>query len=288
MPGNLTGVIDGSLVLLVGSVLLFVDNDQAEVLQRREYGGASSDHDSRFSGSNAMPLIESLAGRHRAVHEGYLIRKMRRGNAREQRGKPDLRHHEDRRVTLPEHFRDQLQIDLRLPASGHAMNQVSRGHAPRQPRAQLVEDLLLGCSEIMGGRRRRLRYVHGNPEKLERRDLRQAFALQSLSHRSRGPRRAQRFFQGNRLPSGFQEGVKRALKGRQAFEILSCRRKRADAEPFLLAHARPLQLLLDCDPPLLRQRTQPAGRIPARRPCRESCGSVKGPSCERVFRMELA
>ena len=42
VPGNLTGMIDGRLVLLVRSVLLFVDDDQSDIVQGRKHGRTGS------------------------------------------------------------------------------------------------------------------------------------------------------------------------------------------------------------------------------------------------------
>src|SRR5438067_1512799 len=65
--GDVASVIARRLVLLVRAVVFLVDDDEAEVLDGREYGRSRADDDRDIAAPNAVPLIVTLTGRQPAV-----------------------------------------------------------------------------------------------------------------------------------------------------------------------------------------------------------------------------
>ena len=58
---HIPAVVPGRLVLLVRPVLLLVDDDEPELLERREHGGARADDDVHVTAADEMPLIVPFA-----------------------------------------------------------------------------------------------------------------------------------------------------------------------------------------------------------------------------------
>ena len=58
--GDGAGVVPRIRLLLEGGVVLFVDDDQSEVVDGREDRGASADDDASLPGSDPLPLVTSL------------------------------------------------------------------------------------------------------------------------------------------------------------------------------------------------------------------------------------
>ena len=54
-------VIPRRFLLFVGRLVFFIDNDQPEILQRREHCAARADHDPGAAGMNLVPFIVALA-----------------------------------------------------------------------------------------------------------------------------------------------------------------------------------------------------------------------------------
>ena len=59
--GDVAGVVARVALLLVGGVVLLVDDDQPEALDRREDRRARADGDPRLAGAQAAPLVVALA-----------------------------------------------------------------------------------------------------------------------------------------------------------------------------------------------------------------------------------
>ena len=58
---DIARVIARRFFLFVGSFVFFIDDDQAEILQRRENGAARADDDPRAAGMNLVPFIVPFA-----------------------------------------------------------------------------------------------------------------------------------------------------------------------------------------------------------------------------------
>src|SRR5712692_4890259 len=68
---SVTSVVTRSLVLLVGTVVLFVYDHQPDVIERCEHRRTSADNDSRFAVLDPPPLVRALAFRDARVKNGY-------------------------------------------------------------------------------------------------------------------------------------------------------------------------------------------------------------------------
>ncbi len=148
-----------SLLLLVGSVVLLVHDDQAERRHRREHGRARADHDRRAAGARRAPGLEP-----RAVGQRGMQRDDRRGEALakardELRRQRDLGDQHQRAAARRQHPLDEAQVDLRLAAAGDAVQQEC-GEAPERgadgrDRRALVRGQHRPRSSGARGRRRR-------------------------------------------------------------------------------------------------------------------------------------
>src|SRR5262249_61157908 len=67
---DVAGVVARALLLLVRAVVLLVDDDQPEALDRREHGRARADHHVDLAAADSLPLIVSLAVAESAVLDG--------------------------------------------------------------------------------------------------------------------------------------------------------------------------------------------------------------------------
>ena len=61
--GDRAGVVARVALVLVGALVLLVDDDQAEVAQRREHGRARTDAHARLAAAQALPFVVALAER---------------------------------------------------------------------------------------------------------------------------------------------------------------------------------------------------------------------------------
>jgi len=68
--GDVAGVVAGGGVLFVRGFVFFVDNDHAEVGQRREDGGAGADDDAGAALADFLPFVVAFAGGEVAVEDG--------------------------------------------------------------------------------------------------------------------------------------------------------------------------------------------------------------------------
>ena len=59
--GYVTGVIARSFFLFVGRVVLFINDQQSQIVHGGENGGTRADHDTRIAALDAMPLLGALA-----------------------------------------------------------------------------------------------------------------------------------------------------------------------------------------------------------------------------------
>ena len=94
--GDRPGVVAGIPLLLVGGVVLLVDDDQAEVAERREDRRAGTDTDPGGPGTQSSPLVEPLALREPGVEHGDAVAEPGRDPADRLRGEADLGDEQDR------------------------------------------------------------------------------------------------------------------------------------------------------------------------------------------------
>ena len=58
--GHVSGIVAGGLVLLVGRLVLFIDDDHAGIFHWRENRTSRADHDSGMAGVDFVPLVMAL------------------------------------------------------------------------------------------------------------------------------------------------------------------------------------------------------------------------------------
>ena len=124
---DVPSLIAGSLVaLFVGAVVFFVDDDEAEILDRAEDRGAGSDDELHFSLAEIFPRRRPFSEAAPVVENGDFLGEAGAEPLDRLRRQRDLGDEEDRAFSLLERRRDRLQIDLRFAASRDAINQVGR------------------------------------------------------------------------------------------------------------------------------------------------------------------
>src|SRR5262249_22988894 len=75
--GDVASVIPRRFFLLVRRVVFLIDNDEPDVLERREHGRARADHDADLAAPDAMPLVVPLTRRKPAVLDRHGVAESR-------------------------------------------------------------------------------------------------------------------------------------------------------------------------------------------------------------------
>ena len=132
---DVAGVVARVALVLVGGVVLLVDDDEPEVGQRREDGRARPDADARLARAQARPLVVALAGRQRRVQDGDGVAEARRRSARRSaasaRSPARARSPRARAASVA---RGGAQVDLGLARAGHAVQQQPLARRRRRDR----------------------------------------------------------------------------------------------------------------------------------------------------------
>ncbi len=149
-----------ALLLLVGGVVLLVDEDQREVRQRGQHRQPRAEHDARFAAVRRQPVQRARLLGQTAVQRSQRHPGKTRGNARLQlRRQVDLGHqHQHLRGRVArEGIGDGVQVDLGLAAAGDPVQQERRKAATRPGLRNAGDGSgLLGIERRSDGRRRRL------------------------------------------------------------------------------------------------------------------------------------
>ncbi len=104
--------------------MLFVDDDEAEVDERREHRRARADHDAHLAARDGAVGEEPLPRREPGVQHGDLLAGEAPLDARDRlSGEPDLRHEEQDRATGLQCGLRGLEVDLGLAAAGDAVQE---------------------------------------------------------------------------------------------------------------------------------------------------------------------
>ena len=123
--GDPARVVAGVALVLIGALVLLVDDDQAEIVDRREHGRARSDADARLAAAQPHPLVVALAQAERGVQDRHHVAEPRLKAPQHLRGQRDLRHEHDRRAAGGERRLHRSQVDLGLARSGDPLQQKS-------------------------------------------------------------------------------------------------------------------------------------------------------------------
>ena len=127
LQGRLPGVIARRVVLLVGGLVLFVDDYQPQVRLGRKDGAARAYRHTVTALLYAPPLVEPLPRGQAAVLDGHLAREAAAETVDGLRGQGQLRRHHDSPLSPAYGVGKGAEIHLRFPAAGDAVEQENMG-----------------------------------------------------------------------------------------------------------------------------------------------------------------
>ncbi len=145
--GEVAGRVPEAALLLERRVVLLVDDDQAGGGQRREHGRAGPDDEARRAARGGQPRREPLALGQARMQHGDAVPETPLEPADELRREADLRHEEQRLPAARELLGDEPQVDFRLAAAGHPVQQPGREASGR---ADVGENAVLVAGELDG------------------------------------------------------------------------------------------------------------------------------------------
>ena len=128
--GDDARVVARRLVLLVAHVLFLVEDDEADVIGRREERRARADDDARLIAAHAQDGVVALREAQAAVHDDEVIGKVRLERHDDLSRQRDFRHEHDDAAAGRAHALGELDVDLRLAAARDALQKealVARG-----------------------------------------------------------------------------------------------------------------------------------------------------------------
>ncbi|MEH3055219.1 MAG: hypothetical protein PGN13_14665 [Patulibacter minatonensis] len=151
-PGrDAPGVVPRVAFVLVGAVVLLVDDHEPEIVERCEDGRARADDDPRLAAADPPPLVAARPLAEAGVQHGDDIAEALLEAVHDLRGESDLGHEHEHGAAGLERRARGAQVHLGLAAAGHAVQQerpapaLARALDPRQ------------CGELLLGGRRLLR-----------------------------------------------------------------------------------------------------------------------------------
>ena len=127
------------LLLLVALVVFLVDDDQPQVLHRREHAGSRGHHDGSLPGANAPPFLGAFGILKRGVQNGHALAETMvklTGDGGRQR---DLGNQQKRAAAQRQGRFDRVQVDFGLAGSGDAFEQKRLKLLRREPRLDRIE-----------------------------------------------------------------------------------------------------------------------------------------------------
>ena len=128
-----------AFVLLVGLVVLFIDDDQPEIGVRQKQRRARADHDLRLAGRDRRPVARAGARRQFGMPFQRPHAETLREAVEKLPGQRDLRHQDQRLPAAADDFGDRLEIDLGLARAGDAVEQRDVKAAVRGQRAHGID-----------------------------------------------------------------------------------------------------------------------------------------------------
>ena len=163
---HVAGVIMRAFVLLVGLVVLLIDDDQPETGIGQKQRRARAHHDGRFARRDRGPIALPGARGQFGMPFQWPHAETLREAVEELAGERDLRHQDQRLLAAADHLGNRLEIDLGLARSGDAVEQRDVEAAVGRQRAHGVDGGALLAGKVRRregriGRRRRQRARHG-------------------------------------------------------------------------------------------------------------------------------
>jgi hypothetical protein len=124
---------------LYESVVLLVDDDQADVLERRKDGRARADDDVDVAAADSLPLVVRSPSERPLCWMATRSPKATRNRVAAAGRQRDLRHEHQHAASGRAHRRRQADVDLGLAAAGHAVEQGGPELAGGGEREEAVE-----------------------------------------------------------------------------------------------------------------------------------------------------
>jgi hypothetical protein len=112
-----------AFILLVGLIVFFIDDDQAEIGIRQKQRRTRADNNRRIAGSNRSPVARTGARRQLRMPLDWPHAKTRREAIEKLPRQRDLRHQNHGLAPAADIFRNRLEIDFRLARACHAIEQ---------------------------------------------------------------------------------------------------------------------------------------------------------------------
>ena len=121
--GNVARVIARRIFRLVACLLLLVEDNEADVRQRRKHSAACAKHNMHLAAADTLPLVVAFCERQRAVQHRNIIAELGSEAAQDLRRERDFRHEQHGSFSAAQCFLDEFQVDLRFAAGSHAVQQ---------------------------------------------------------------------------------------------------------------------------------------------------------------------
>ena len=123
---QVAGMIAPAFLLLVGAVVLFINNNHAEIFKRRKQRGAGADDNRRLAIFRFQPRRKTLAVVQAGMQNFHRGIKTFTKTGDSLRCQADFRHHHQRLFALSEHVFQYAEINLRFTGTGNARQQPGR------------------------------------------------------------------------------------------------------------------------------------------------------------------
>ena len=114
-------MIARGFLLLVAAIVLFVDNDEAQILHRGEDTGAGANNNARLAALDATPLIGPFGIAKGGMQNGHLLAESLEKLAGDSGRQGDLGNQQQGVLAKRQSGFDAAQINFRLARTGHAL-----------------------------------------------------------------------------------------------------------------------------------------------------------------------
>ena len=121
---HLPGVITRRAMLLVGRIVFFVQNHDAQTLHRGENGRTSAQHHRTAPVEDRKIGLETLPRRQCGMQKGEAVPENLLQTLDHLHRKRDLRHEQDGAPAKGERLLDQMDVDFRLARTRHTVQQM--------------------------------------------------------------------------------------------------------------------------------------------------------------------
>ena len=149
---HVAGVVFRDVLRFVGGLLLLVQNQQPQIPQGGEHGGAGTDDHPGLTAPHPLPLVVPLPRPQGRVEHSDVVPEVGGENAQELGGQGDLGHQHHGGTAPGQCLIDQPEIHLGLAAARHPVQQGGSGSSDRRQGVQSLKGrLLLGVEHRGSG-----------------------------------------------------------------------------------------------------------------------------------------